>query len=247
MLTLAMGRLRDRTRWMRRLQPAVVAAPVSVEVVHAPASPSVESVFQATVARGARVIGVVGVAGGVGASTLARSLAGRCVAGRRRTLLVDASRDVASGPKPLKPARDRDTPDRVTLCPSGEDVFAIRTPGALRRMLDESYGEYETVIVDCAPAIERPDDAIPGRFSAASVDAAIIVCLGGKVTSDDLNGAKAALGGAPVAGVVVNGRDQPTLGAEIAREARRFSRYLPLVARRIAQRAENSRFLDVRT
>ena len=48
-----------------------------------------------------------------------------------------------------------------------------------------------------------------------------------------------------VVGVVVNGRDMPTVGAEVAREARRASWALPKVSNWLAERALRSKLLDV--
>ncbi len=62
---------------------------------------------------------------------------------------------------------------------------------------------------------------MPGKLTARSADAVILVCLGGKSTKGSIEAAKAAIGPANIVGVVVNGRDQPTVGAELAREARR--------------------------
>ena len=77
----------------------------------------------------------------------------------------------------------------------------------------------------------------PASLTARSADAVVLVCLGGKSTKESIDAAKAALGPANIVGVVVNGRDQPTVGAELAREARRATRLFPKLSRRLAERA----------
>jgi Mrp family chromosome partitioning ATPase len=229
----------------KRARPKIEAAP-DVYVAADPASQSIDSVYQATVADGARVVAIVGVESGAGATTVARALASRCSLTGSRTLLIDASGECDDAPVPATRgtviARDY---DRLTLHPLEEDLYRHRSPEFLRDLFNDVYRDYQHIIIDCAPAIERKSDVIPGRLVASSVDAVLLVCVGGRVTSEVAAKAKAMLGDAPLRGVVINGRDQPTVGGEIAREGMRLSRFSPALARRIARWAMGSRFLNV--
>jgi protein-tyrosine kinase len=203
----------------------------------------VESIYQASVGAGARVVAVIGVEDGDGASACARALAERSALAPSRTLLVDAS----ESRRPTAPTWEPE-PQNIgwfKLSDGEEDPFRLRSPDTLRRLWVEAHKDWETVIIDCAPALEDRDYVAPGKLTARSADAVILVCLGGKTTKQSIEAAKAALGPANVVGVVVNGRDQPTVGAEVAREARRISRYFPRLSRWLARRALRSKALDV--
>lgn len=204
----------------------------------------VESIFQASVGAGARVVAVIGVEEGDGASACAGALAERSALAGLRTLLVDASDNKRGSAPNWEPA-----PDNIgwfNLSGQDEDPFRLRSPETLARLWDEAHKDWDTVIIDCAPAIEHREHLAPGRITARSADSVILVCLGGRTTKASIEAAKAALGPANIIGVVVNGRDQPTVGAELAREAGRLSRF-PGLSRWLAERALRSKALDVPT
>ena len=223
-----------------RSAPSEIAFP---EVQFRPGAQFVELIYQASVGAGARVVAVIGVEAGDGASSCARALAGRSALAPSRTLLVDAS----DSPRPVEPAlaSERDNLEWFRLGDGEDEPFGLRSPDMLRRLWTEAHRDWETVIIDCGPAIEGRDYAVPGKLTARSADAVILVCLGGKSTKGSIEAAKAAIGQANIVGVVVNGRDQPTVGAELAREAMRVKRLFPKFARRLAERALQSKTLNV--
>jgi Mrp family chromosome partitioning ATPase len=213
-----------------------------------PASAPVEAVHQFAQARRARIIGVAGVERDSGASLVAEALARRCVAGRLSTLLIDATGEqaVSDSPAPT-PRRDAAGFDRLALKPSGEELLPMRDIARLRHMLQQDLGSYDAVILDLPAARETGASALPATIIGKSCDAVFLVCLTGAVTRLLLEEAVAGLRAvdAPLAGLIVNRREQPTLGAEIAREARRLKKRAPKLAARIERWAQASDILDV--
>ena len=186
---------------------------------------------------------MIGVETGVGTSVCARALAERSALAPSRTLLVDASESRQASP-PMAEAEPENM-GWFRLADGAEEPFRLRSPDFLRTLWAEAHKDWETVIIDCCPAIEDRDYAVPGSLVARSADAVILVCLAGKSTKDMIEAAKAALGPAKIVGVVVNGRDMPTVGAEIARESGRTARFFPKFSRWLARRALQSKVLDV--
>jgi Mrp family chromosome partitioning ATPase len=213
-----------------------------------PASAPVEAVHQFAQARRARIIGVAGVERDSGASLVAEALARRCVAGRLSTLLIDATgaqlgaESLASAPSP-----DAAGFDRLALRPTGEELLPMRDIARLRHMLQQALGAYDAIVVDLPAARDAGASALPATIIGKSCDALFLVCLTGAVTRLLLEEAVGALRAvdALLAGLIVNRREQPTLGAEIAREARRLKRRAPKLAARIERWALASDMLDV--
>jgi len=213
-----------------------------------PASAPVESVHQFAQARGARIIGITGVERDSGASLVAQALACRCVAGRLATLLLDATGahdpDAGDGPDPR---RDAAGFDRLALRPCAEELLPMRDIARLRHMLQQDLRAYDVIIVDLPAVRDSGASAMPATILGKSCDALFLVCLTGAVTRLLLEESVAALRAvdAPMAGLIVNRREQPTLGAEIAREARRLKHRAPKLAARIERWALANEILDV--
>lgn len=222
-----------------------------------PASPPVEAVHQHVVQKRARVVGLVGVARGTGVSMLARSLARRGAEGGHKTLLIDAvgraGDESHQGPCVLNGGArgavkaHADGYSTLLLRPSANEMLRVRNVSFLRSMMTVDLADYDTIIVDMLPAGEDPEYAVPAAVLGNACDMVLMICLTGVITGTDLNQALSSLRavGAPLGGMILNRREQPTLGQEIAREAQRFSRLLPGFSRRIQRRALQSSFLDV--
>ena len=207
-----------------------------------PRSRSVEAIYQSTIGAGYRVIAVIAIEHGDGASAVAQALARRSALVSNQTLLVDASAKAGSAPTEAGSGVEPFT--RLELRPDA-DCFVHRSKEFLRALWAEDPTQYDAIVIDCAPALAHEDDAIPGAISARSADAVVLVGGGGAATRDSIGLAKAAIGEANTVGIVVNGRDQPTVGAEIAREALRLAPIFPSLARNIAERAKRWGVLDV--
>jgi Mrp family chromosome partitioning ATPase len=218
-----------------------------------PGSPAVEQIFQAMCTNAARVTGFIGATPFSGVSSIARALATRSVLAGFRTLLVDLSLNVVSTHKDAQPEcnhridGDARGFDVLTISVTQEQAFKYRNLSTLRAMLRDEFALYQHILIDAAPACESGLEAIPGRVAALACDALFLVCLAGHVTRATLELANGSLdrAGATVTGIVLNRRDQPTLGAEIAREARRFHRFFPRLSKWIENRMLASKALDV--
>jgi hypothetical protein len=207
----------------------------------------------------------MGVAPGDGASSCAAALGQRSALAERRTLLVDAAG--AACPPFCRTEKDDDLRcsgvelDALQFCPvdaapgkaclawtrldSGDQTaLLLREPAFLRRRWAKEHGDWTSVVIDCAAALEGAS-AFPGPLVAQSADAVILVALGGAATPEGLATAKAALGSARLAGIALNGRDQPKVGAEMARSARRIFRRFPALAKFVADRTERMGIFDV--
>jgi hypothetical protein len=234
--------------WLKRLIHPKPAAAAKVEAIEMdPSTHEIDALFQATFGEGARVVGLIGVETGDGVTTLATALAKRCALTNMRAILVDVSgvHNQDQG-KPQK-LKSKDGYETLILHPNTGELYQLRTQEFLKKLFSHSLQDYEAVIVKCAPAVARPNDTVPGHVTAACLDTCMLVCMGGKVTRLAIDHAKRALVGVPLKGVIINGRDQPTLGEELAREAMRLSRFFPSLAKSLAARALNSKLFDVRT
>lgn len=244
--------MRWRARIMERFRPRARPSPPAPAQVIAdlridPGSPPIEAIHQFAQTRKARVVGLVGVERDSGVSLIAQALAMRCVMAGKRALLVDATgAPLETGPRePLR--RDAHGFDRLKLRPLRDDLLAMRDIARLRALLQVEYGHYDVVVVDAPAVREAAASALPATIVGGACDALFMVCLTGAVTRTLLEEASATLRGAqaPLAGLVLNRREQPTLGAEIAREARRLRRRAPRLSARIQAWASASNLLDV--
>lgn len=234
--------------WLRqffRPRPAdcTQVRPASID----PSSHEIDALFQATFGEGQRVVGLIGVESGDGVTTLAAALARRCALTNMRVIVVDVSgaHDREHG-RAHKRVSD-DGYDILTIHPDTGELYRLRTQEFLRKLFSQTLQNYDAVVVNCAPAIARPNDTVPGYITASCVDTSILICMGGRVTRLAIHRAKRVLAGIPVRGVIINGRDQPTLGEELAREAMRFARFAPSLAKGAAARARRMKIFDVRT
>lgn len=227
----------------KSIRPVQVAAPVEIN----PSAPGMESIFQQVVGQGARIIGLTGVDHDSGVSTIARALARRGCAGGQRVLLVDASFVSCSEQTVAPPGVTAEGFHKVDLRPTADVALPMRDLSRLRRTLHDWLKSYDMIIVDMAPPLPDPKYTLPATVVSKACDATLLVCLTGRVTQGDLELASGALrnAGAPLAGVIVNHREQPTLGAEMAREAERLRRFAPGVVARLQKQVGESKFLNV--
>jgi len=210
-----------------------------------PDSVAIEALFQSSLGAGADIVAIVGVERGTGATTVARALARRSTLANRKTVIIDLGGGASRGKVPDSAAPDEGDCEVISIRPTGAEAFVLRSPDLLREEILECAGQDTSIILDCAAAIESEDDDLPGRLSARCADMCFLVCLGGQTRREIIDQAKCQMDASNLQGVVVNGRDQPTVGAEIAREAMRMSWLSRRVAKSLARAALKSRFLDV--
>ena len=233
--------------WARVRRKSIHPVQVATNVDLDHSSPAMESVFQQVVGQGARIIGLTGVDHDSGVSTISRALARRGCAGGQRVLLVDASFTSCGDERAAPPSATSEGFHKVDLRPTADVAMPMRDLARLRRTLHDWLKSYDMIVVDMAPPLPDPKYPLPATVVAKACDATLLVCLTGRVTQGDLEAAAGALrnAGAPLAGVIVNHREQPTLAAEMAREADRLRRLAPRVVTRLQARVSASKFLNV--
>lgn len=216
----------------------------------------IDRVAMATLERGIRTLAVVAPHRCAGVSAIAARLAEASQFSGRSTLLISLG-DVAT--KAAAPS-SRNRPDALAFevapaaCGYHHTTVSLDAPARavlsstarLRALLDERCTAYEAVILDLPPLVASSPLTINAAAAAASCDGVLLVALTSRTRGADLNTARSLLdlGGAKLAGVIMNDLAAPTLGAEIAREMARIERFAPRVARWGARKALASPILN---
>jgi hypothetical protein len=133
-----------------------------------------------------------------------------------------------------------------------EPVGAARDPfnnvQLMRRLFHEELAQFEAIVVDLPPVVPRHGgrERINPLASIAACDGVYLVCMAGDVDSESLAQTMKLLRqcDAKLVGVVVNEALNPTLGEELAREARRLKRFLPGVSRWLETKALSARLIN---
>lgn len=225
----------------------------------APHSLEVERIFHSTLGNGTRVVGLSSPCPGSGVTSLSVALATRCVLGGVSTLLIDMASPLMSeaqasdwtpsrGGVGQEIQRDKIGFDRLPILPSLETMYQFRDPAALKEVFSDELTRYDAIILDLPPVPDSTHAAIPGTIGASSCDSVLLVTMTGRVSRQDMDNAIEALkaSNANLAGIVLNDRDNPTLGDEVAREARRIERFFPRISGYIQKLAKRSNFLNQR-
>jgi Mrp family chromosome partitioning ATPase len=216
-----------------------------------------EFVYAASFGTGARVVGVTGMVSGSGVSWVASGLALRA-ARQKKTLLFDLSGRTVERGSNLAWDPDDDSGiagqivqdaqgfSRLTAMIGPEGSFSFRSVFAMRQMFDQTLASYQAIVVDLAPLKPAERVAVPVETIAAACDGVILVCLAGRVIRPDAAAAAEALRNAKAQlyGIVINDRDNPTTGEEIAESALRLRRFAPGLTRRIADMVRKSSILN---
>ena len=217
----------------------------------------VQRIRLATFGRGIRLVGFTSTRANSGVTSLCKALATVTAASGLRTLLVDLSEApgdventpvwlpgsggalvaIPSGPTPFDKLTARTTPEN-------RDLF--NNSAQLRRTLMDELADYAAVIVDLAPIKPRFPGAVDSTSAAAACGNVYLVCISGEVTKTEVSESVARLhsAGVEILGFVLNDVSNPTLGAELAREALRFSRFAPQFTARLAQKLLATPFLN---
>lgn len=220
-------------------------------------SPPVEKIYATTFAAGHRVVAFTGAEHDVGTTTIARALARRSANAGKITLFIDMS-----GPAGKVEASSWFEPgdggasqavmlddmgfDHLKITPNKNSIFAFRSVEKLEELLRLDLGRYEAIVVDTAPASDLIFAAIPASIAAAACECVILILPSETMTRAIIEQRSADLrfAGAKIIGTIVNRRDSPNLAAEIAREMRRFERFLPKISRWLQDKATNSPLLN---
>lgn len=211
-----------------------------------------ERMRHATFTQGARVIALTAPHADAGNSLIAGLFARRLHETGLNVLLVDASLPPDSGmpagqwapgdgSATSRLVREAEAPDRLWISIHPDDAGRFNDPERLRGMFEKDLAAYDAIIVDCAPARIGSGAAIEAMALAAVSGATLVIGKANRTFGHERDAALGLLAEcrAPLAGFVVNDIIAPSLGAEIAREVRRFRRFHPRLADRLAAWAES--------
>lgn len=217
----------------------------------------VERIALQTVARGERVIGITSVQRGAGVSLLCHRMCEVLTLSGQNPLYVDLTgqMEAAVPPATFRPGQSAATPcveksgngyHRLTARFDTETRFLYSTPAKMRAAFEELLASYSSIIVNLPPVPTRDTTRINAAAAAAACDGTIVVAMSGDVTKSELGAGIDALATAQarMLGFVLNEARNPTLGAELAREARRLKRFLPRFSAWLEAKASSSVFLN---
>ncbi len=204
---------------------------------------------------GRTLLAIAGAVPDCGVTTLCRGLARYAVQAGRRTVLLSFAEplpDARASGLPPPPSSPDPQPD-----PEGFDVLrcALEAGGAsitdiaqLRAMVETACAAYGCVVADIAPINELGMRCADGAAAAAACKRIFLVAPAGRIDTSGFLACLNLLASSRVelAGVIVNDRFNPTLAAEMAREARRLRFVSPRLSRWLARKALASRFLSDR-
>ena len=223
---------------------------------------AIDAVYRVADAAAVRSVGVTAPGPGEGATTLATALALRAASGQRDTLLVDLGGGGASRTWHHAPAMwsteagsaeaaMRSVAPSLTLLPApgaGPVPPILRERSALADLIAGWKDRFAAVVVDLPPLEGGPAFGADPVSAGQALDGVVLSVMVRRTREAALIGAVETLTAAGVRtlGVVANDRDNPTLGSEIAREARRLRRVAPSIALRVERIALASRLLSRR-
>jgi tyrosine-protein kinase Etk/Wzc len=207
--------------------------------------------------RGARVIAFTAPHSDAGTSVVAAMFAQRLHETGLKVLLIDASLGLSprapsalwapgDGQAGQMVASRANAPDQLWISVHPDDAGRFNDPSRLKTMMTHDLAHYDAIIVDCAPAEIGSGSAIEAMTIAAIAGATVLVSKANRTLRAEWAAALRLLSecGAQLAGIVVNDIDAPSFGAEIAREARRFERFLPRLSRGIQSWAQQVALFD---
>lgn len=215
-----------------------------------PRDPEIEAAWRAVAASGARSLAVLAAEAGEGATSLAGALARRAAAGGARVLLVDCGGGASGGGPGAAPGAILPVAGGVALLgdPGPAATGAWRDPPRLAEQLEAWRGEWDLVLLDPPPLLAGEAAGVPAAAVAAAAEASILVVLAGRTAASTVAEAEKRLAraGARLLGTVLNDRDNPSLLAEMEREAGRLSRIAPGPVRWLKARLRRSSLLGLR-
>jgi protein-tyrosine kinase len=213
-----------------------------------PQDAEIEQLWLAIGGAGARSIAVVSARPGEGTTSLAAALATRAALGGQRALLVDASGAGRPDAAPDAILTGAHEGIGVLARPSAAAANAWRDPARLAAQVEAWLGEWDRVVFDTA-ALLSPGEGVPPLSVAAAAEATLLVVLAGRTPASDVREATQQLerARARLLGSVLNDRDNPSLLAEMEREAGRLERIAPGLVRRIKGGLRRSSLLGQRT
>ncbi|WP_323795511.1 AAA family ATPase [Nisaea sp.] len=222
----------------------------------------IDTLYRHIVSRNVRRFAVASVSPGEGATTLAYSLARRASRAGKRVLLIDLNVYKPSLGALLGVERVEWNPniedltdkivnfgsDGMSVLPAPLDEPlspAFRETGSLERMLDRLEESYDLIVLDIAPLLLSNARNVP-PFTVSRAARTVLLAVMMRVTRQaNLERATALLAdeGISILGVAASDRDNPSLGAELEREAMRLNPVFPAGANWLARQIRKVGFL----
>lgn len=210
---------------------------------------AIDAVYRVADVASARSVGVTAPGPGEGSTTLATALALRAATAQRRTLLVDLGGGGASRlwQRPACPWDNTPGTAAAAMTEVAPALVLLPAPGPgplppilrERSVLAELFAgwkeDFAAVVVDLPPLEGAPPFGADPVSAAQALDGVVLSVMVRRTREAALIGAVETLAaaGARSLGVVANDRDNPTLAAELGREARRLRRLVPGLALRV--------------
>lgn len=204
----------------------------------------IDTLYRQIVAKKARCFAVSSAAAGEGATTLCYSLARRASRAGRTVLMIDLNVFKPSlgqllGVDPVAWSPHDGSyndaivsfgADGMSVLPAPETVSlsgGFREVEAMKGMLDDLRTRYDLILLDIAPILVTNARNVPPLTACRATGAVLLSVMMRKTKQVDLERAAAVLEDEriTVLGIAVNDRDNPSLGNELEREARRLETF----------------------
>jgi protein-tyrosine kinase len=217
-----------------------------------------EKLDMATFAKGAQIVALAAPDHNQGVTTLAKQLAKRSVDMGKSTLLVQFDNHAKDEPSKKahiwmlgEPLSDKiqleDDYKHLIIGANYEDILKWSDLDNIERFFTLLRKYFERIILDLPPIIHRDKEEVSPVPLAAKADSLMLVALTARTSSSEAKELVNALtiANVTVAGIILNDRDYPTLGHELARQADKFTNRFPAFAAKLANKARASAFLNV--
>lgn len=228
-------------------------------------SQEIGRLYSEITSKGYRSLAVTACNPGEGASSLARTLAQRCLLSGQSALLVDLNLYrpsltplLQTHPKheleKLFPAPQlmglKDRPIALTgvAAPNSRDALnKLRKPGMLEQAIECWHQDFDVVIFDTSPLNRINANNVPAERAAAACDSTLLLVLSGKTSEAQVIEGVCRLktAGANIGGCVLNDRYNPSLKNELLREVQRLGGRFEWLSARLKKFIDNNRLLTL--
>lgn len=135
---------------------------------------------------------------------------------------------------------------RLVANPALAHRAVFNSVAQMKALFHDELCRYGALVVDLPPVLGAHDERINPLGAIAACDGIVMLCMAGEVHRDSLARTMTLLNqsGANVLGLVVNDARNPSLGSELAREARRLRRLSPRLSRWLESKALANSFLN---
>ncbi|MEZ5843429.1 MAG: hypothetical protein R3D27_06790 [Hyphomicrobiaceae bacterium] len=144
------------------------------------------------------------------------------------------------------PAEDTARCEHLVANPAGRARAQFNNVEEMRKLLHVELAAYQAIVIDLPPVLDESDDHINPLAAMAAADGSFLLCMAGRIDRSSLARTMTLVkqSGVELLGIVVNDAENPSLGAELAREARRIERILPRFSRWLQRKALAAGFIN---